>query len=382
MLNYNKPSFRKINFQKFEDIFKTGIVTQGKYKEQLEDKIKKFTGAKYACAVNNATSGLTIAGIALDINSNDIIWTTSMTFVATANAFLWLGAKVKLIDICNLNYLLDINLLKSELKKANISGTLPKAIVIVHFGKSIVNVDQVNKICSFYGIKIIEDASQAFGALDNKMKVVGNCDLADISILSFQASKSITCGEGGMVLTNSEVIGKKINVIQNQGIDKTNTIEDEPWRNEMELNGFNFKISEFQCAIALDQFYDLDFFLKKRASLSQLYVSNLNNLPLYFQGSGDEKISSNHLMLISIDFEKLKLKKLDFYNFMLKNNVRLYSHYLPLHMHKNLQNVLTSLTSLKQSETFYRNTFSFPLHVDLCEKDVNYVSDLVKSYLK
>ena len=381
MLHYNKPSFNNIDFQKFEDIFKTGYVTQGKYKKQLEDKIKKFTGAKYACAVNNATSGLTIAGIALDINSDDIVWTTSMTFVATANAFLWLGAKVKLIDICNLNYLLDLNLLKLELKKASISNTLPKAIVIVHFGKSLVNVDEINEICSFYGIKIIEDASQAFGAVDNKMNVVGNCNLVDISILSFQASKSITCGEGGMVLTNNQVLGKKINIIQNQGIDKTNTIENEPWRNEMELNGFNFKISEFQCAIAIDQFSDLEFF-EKRASLSQLYLSNLKNLPLYFQGLGDEKISSNHLMLISMDFQKLKLKKIDFYNYMLKNNVKLYSHYLPLHMHKNLENVLTNLTSLTQSEIFYRNTFSFPLHVDICEKDVNYVTDLVKSYFR
>tara|TARA_B100000989_G_C19499654_1_gene453650 strand:- start:250 stop:1398 length:1149 start_codon:yes stop_codon:yes gene_type:complete len=382
MLHYNKPSFRKINLQKFEDIFETGQVTQGKYKKELEEKIINYTGANYACAVNNATSALTIAGIALDIKSNDIIWTTSMTFVATANAFLWLGAKVKLIDINNVNYLMDVDLLKVELKKANISKKLPKALVIVHFGKSLVNIDEIYKICSLYDIKIIEDASQAFGAVDKKMRVVGNCNFVDISILSFQASKSITCGEGGMVLTNNPILGQKLNVIQNQGIDKSFTKVDEPWRNEMVLNGFNFKISEFQCAIALDQLYDLEFFLERRACLSEIYHLNLADLPLYFQGQGDEKKSSNHLMLISIDFKELKLKKLDFYNYMLKNNVRLYSHYLPLHMHKNFKNVLINLTSLIESENFYRNTFSFPLHVDITEEDIVYVSDLVKTYIK
>ena len=151
-----------------------------------------------------------------------------MTFVATANAFLWLGAHVKLIDINKENYLIDLDLLTSELKKANSSNSLPKAIVIVHFGKSCVNVREIHKICSFYGIKIIEDASQAFGAVDNTMKKIGNCDLVDICILSFQASKSITCGEGGMVLTNNGNLGEKINIIQNQGIDKSNINDDEP----------------------------------------------------------------------------------------------------------------------------------------------------------
>ncbi len=382
MLHYNKPSFRKIDFQKFEDIIRSGNVTQGKYKSALEDKIKKYTGASYSCAVNNATSGLTIAGIALGIGHGDVVWTTAMTFVATANAFLWLGAKVKLIDIDSQNYLMDTNLLKSELKKANISNTLPKALVVVHFGKSLVNLNEVHNICSFYGIRIIEDSSQAFGATDKKLKQVGNCSLVDISILSFQASKSITCGEGGMVLTNDQSISKKINTIQNQGIDKTKVNDNEPWRSEMTLNGFNFKISEFQCAIALDQLSDINFFLKKRDVLAKAYHLNLSSLPLKFQGKGDEIKSSNHLMLISFDFDKLKIKKIDFYNHMLKNNIKLYSHYLPLHMHKNLENLLINLTSLKESENFYKNTFSFPMHVDIQNEDVVYVSDIIKSYIK
>ena len=375
MIPYGRQSIDKKDVDALIEVLKSDFLTTGPKIGDFEKALCKYTGARYAVAVSSGTAALHLVSIAL-LRPGDKVITTPNSFVATSNAILYANAKPIFVDIDEYgNIDLDrcIELLERD------RGI--KALYGVHFSGKPLDMQKLRFIKEQFGIVIVEDAAHALGAKYEEGKI-GDCHYSDAVIFSFHPVKAITTGEGGAIMTNSEELYKKLKTLRNHGITKENFINHDmaydskgnlnPWYYELQESGYNYRITDIQCALGLSQLEKLDSFIQKRQEIAKRYDEAFKNTPIRPLYPFDAN-SAYHLYVVRINFSKLTLTKAEFFYALQKAGIALQVHYIPINKQPLYQRLGYGKEKLPQTYRYYEEAFSLPIYPMLSQNDQKYV---------
>ncbi|WP_405759782.1 UDP-4-amino-4,6-dideoxy-N-acetyl-beta-L-altrosamine transaminase [Anaerovibrio slackiae] len=385
MIYYGKQSIDTADIQSVVDVLNSDFLTQGPVLEQFEKKVAQYCGAKYAVAVTNATSALHIACRAAGLGKGDVLWTSPITFTASANCGRYCGADVDFVDIDAATYNMSPDELEQKLQQAKAKGRLPKVVVPVHLAGQSCDMRRIQELSVEYGFTILEDASHAIGAdyLDTK---VGSCAYSDMAVFSFHPVKIITTGEGGMVLTNNEVLYKKLCLYRSHGITRDAALmtheADGPWYYQQIDLGYNYRMTELQAALGFSQMDKLDEFVARRRYLVSRYDELLQDLPMITPHVLEGANPSWHLYMVRVDFSKLQMNKVQLFAEMKKRGVVLNLHYIPVHTQPYYQDLGFKQGDFPQSEKYYEEIFTLPLYYGLTDEQQDDVVAALRDCLK
>ena len=365
------------------NVLRNKPLTQGLKVEEFENAISKKVNANYCVAVNSATSALHLSCLALGISQNDIVWTSPISFVASANCALYCGAKIDFVDINPSTGLLDIANLKLKLQKAEADNCLPKVIIPVHLTGSSCDMEEIFHLSKIYNFSIIEDASHAIGA-EYKESKVGSCKYSSITVFSFHPVKIITTGEGGAATTNDSQIASKLRSLRSHGIEKDpnkfiNTFEGS-WNYEQQFLGFNYRITDIQAALGLSQLERLDKIVEERNSQLTFYKDIFNNLPLKMLEIPESNYSSVHLAVIRLENSSKKYYLKVFEGLRL-NNIGVQLHYKPIYKNPYFKKFKFDEKLFPGSERYESTAISIPLYPNLKQEQQIRVKDIIAKLL-
>lgn len=369
---YGKQSIDQNDIDTVVETLQSDFLTTGPKVREFEDALCRYCGAEYAVAVSNGTAALHLASLAL-LNEGDKVLTTPNSFLATANAVLYTKAKPLFVDIKD-DGNIDLDLCDEELKK----DPSIKAIYGVAFSGHILDQKKLRYIKNTYNIKILEDCAHAIGSAEGDIKA-GSCVNSDCSIFSFHPVKHITTGEGGAVTTNSRKIYEKLLILRNHGIIKTSAMK--PWEYEMRELGFNYRITDIQCALGLSQLKKLDEFINKRIYIARKYDMAFADTivkPLYFY---DGK-SSYHLYVVRVDFGRLEISKENLFVKMKERNIMLQLHYMPINKQPYYKGLGYGSEATPVMNKYYEQCFSLPIYPQLSDKEQDYIIESLFEVLK
>ena len=309
MIPYGRQDINQADIDAVVEVLRSDFLTQGPVVPAFEKAVSNYCGSQHAVAVNSATSALHIACLALGVGKGDIVWTSPITFVASANSALYCGATVDFVDIDPKTYNLSVDCLKEKLAQAEKTGRLPKVLIPVHLCGQPCDIAAIHALSLQYGFKIIEDASHAIGGR-YKDECIGNCRYSDITVFSFHPVKIITTGEGGMALTNVHQLSKRMKLLRSHGI--TTEVADmharppqELWNYQQIDLGFNYRMTDIQAALGLSQMQRLDEFVVKRYNIAKRYDQMLTNLPVITPWQHPDSYSSYHLYVIRLKLDEI-----------------------------------------------------------------------------
>ncbi len=380
MIPYSRQHITSSDVKSVTGVLKSDLITQGKIVPEFENLLCKTVGAKFATAVNSATSALHIACLSLGLKKGDYLWTSTNTFVASANCGLYCGAKIDLIDINEKNFNLSIEYLENKLIIARKKNKLPKIIVSVHFSGNPNDQERLFILSKKYKFKIIEDASHSLGASRFSEKV-GNCKWSDITIFSFHPVKIITSGEGGAALTNSKKLNGLLKRYREHGIERNQNLmkykNKEPWYFEQNKLGFNYRMTDIHAALGLSQLKRLKVIVKKRNMIANMYFKKLKHPDIRMIEIDKNNVSSFHLFPILVP-PKLHLKV---FNYLRKNGINVGLHYIPIYRHPYFEKSYKR-SNFPNSEYYYSSVISIPIYYQLKIKEVDLVCHTLIKALK
>jgi len=363
------------------EALKSDFLTTGPAVEKFERRIAEYCGARYCVAVDNGTAALHLACIALGLGPGDVGWTTPLTFAATGNAVLHAGSRIDFVDIDPGTLNLSPARLQEKLAGAEQAQSLPKVVLPVHFAGQSCDMKAIRALADRHGSRIIEDGCQALGGSYDGGRI-GDCRYSDVVVFSLHPVKSITTGEGGLVLTNDGDLFEAIRRMRTHGITRGNVEEKSiPWRAEMISDGFNYRITAFQCALGLSQMDKLDGFVTKRALLAGRYRERLRDAPIRFQTPDSAAESAWHLMVAMFDFDAIGLSKIELYDALKERGINLSLHYYPLHLHAYYRAFGFSDGMFPAAEAYYQQAFTLPLHVGLEFDDIDHICEQINEFL-
>jgi len=377
MISYGKQSIDKSDIDAVIDILNSDWMTQGPAVETFENDLNHYFGSKYCCAVSNGTAALHLTGLALEWGPSDVIITSPITFLATANSIVYSGALPDFADIDPHTYTIDPNQVEEKVKFYLSKGKKVKAVIGVDFAGHPCDWEALRQIADRYELQLVNDNCHALGSayLDDKQYAV---EYADVVTQSYHPVKHITTGEGGAILTNSLEIDEKVRCLRTHGMTKDQSQLEKnegPWYYEMHEIGYNYRITDFQCALGSSQLKKLNLFVEKRRDIAKRYDKAFeNNQLLTTPSKSDNANCSYHLYPLQIDFEKLGFGKTDLFNKMKEFGIILQVHYIPVH----LQPFYKEKYGFKNgdfplSEKFYNQEISLPIYPGLKEDDVKNV---------
>lgn len=368
---YGKQFIEQDDIDAVVDILRSDYLTAGPKVKEFEDALASYCGAKYVAALSNGTAALHLVSLAL-LEKGDKVLTTPNSFLATSNAILYVGAKPIFVDIAD-DGNIDLDLCEEELKK----DPEIKAIYAVAFSGNMLNQKKLHDLKNKYGIKIIEDCAHAIGAQDGEIKA-GSCCNSDCTIFSFHPVKHLTTGEGGAVTTNSKEIYDKIMMLRTHGMVKTPTMK--PWQYEMQDLGYNYRITDIQCALGLSQLKKLDNFIERRIEIAKIYDTAFDGSiikPLYkFDGR-----SSYHLYVVQIDFVQLNITKEELFIKLKEKNIGVQLHYIPINQQPYYKQLGYGAEKTPIMDKYYEQSFSLPIYPLLTHQEQQYVIKTLKDML-
>jgi len=360
---YGKQSIEQDDIDAVIETLNSDYLTTGPKVKAFEEAIANYCDAKYCVAVANGTAALHLASLVL-LNKGDKVLTTPNSFLATSNAILYAGAIPVFVDISD-DGNIDLNLCEEALKKdASI-----KAIYAVAFSGRMVNQEKLKYLKETYNIIILEDCAHAIGAKEGSIKA-GSCTHSECSIFSFHPIKHLTTAEGGAITTNSKELYEKLLILRNHGMVKT--LEMKPWEYEMRELGFNYRITDMQCALGISQLKKLDGFIERRIELVKAYDKAFENSiikPLY---TYDGK-SSYHLYVVQVDFSKLNISKEDLFNQLRTKNIGIQLHYIPINKQPYYKYLGYGNEITPVMNKYYEECFSLPMFPKLSNEEQEYV---------
>ena len=385
MIPYAKQDISDEDIDSVIEVLKSDFLTQGNKVSLFEDIISKRVGAKYALTANSATSCLYLSCLSLGLSKEDILWTSPITYVASANCALYCGAEVDFVDIDPLTWNISVEILEEKLKTARKIKKVPKILVLVHLAGNPCDLQKVFDLSKEYGFSIIEDASHALGSKYSG-EHIGSSVYSDISVFSFHPVKNITTGEGGMILTNNQKLSEKIHLYRSHGITRDTkkmiNKEEGHWYYEQLLLGFNFRMSDIHAALGISQMNSLDKFISKRNELSQIYTEELKGLPLTIQRVRKEDLSAWHIFVIRLKLSELKLSRLEIYNSLRNKGIGVNVHYIPVHLHPFYKNLGFNKGDFPNSENYYDGAITIPMFTKLKKTEIKFVIQSLKESIK
>ena len=375
---YGRQSIDENDIEAVVSALQSDYLTQGPKVKEFETKFAEYVGAKYAIAVNNATSGLHLSVLALNLSKGDRVITTSITFAASANCIRYAGGEVWFADINPETYLLDINSVR-ELIESKPKGFF-KGIIPVDFAGLPVNMEEFRGLADKYNLWIIEDACHAPGGYfkdsNGENNFCGNGNYADISVFSFHPVKHIACGEGGMITTNSEKLYKKITSLRTHGITKENMSKnDGGWFYEMQELGYNYRLTDIQSALGITQLAKNEKGVKRRNEIADIYKRAFQGR-IKFQSLPSNTYNAHHLFIIEVDDRK------DLYDFLKDQNIFAQIHYIPVHTLPYYKEIGYKDVNLINAENYYSKCISLPMFPSLTVIEQKFVIDKVISFIE
>ena len=374
---YGRQNIDQNDIDAVVSTLQSDYLTQGPKVREFESKFAKYVGANYAVAVNNATSGLHLSVLALNLSKGDRVITTPITFAASANCIRYAGAEVWFADIDPDTYLLDINFVK-ELIESKPKGFF-KGIIAVDFAGLPLNMEEFRVLADMHNLWIIEDACHAPGGyfIDSKSEknFCGNGNFADIGVFSFHPVKHIACGEGGMLTTNSKELYEKLLLIRTHGITKENMGENHGnWYYEMKELGFNYRLTDFQSALGITQLAKNEKGVERRNEISLIYKKAFQG-KIKFQDLPNDRYNAHHLFIIEVENRK------ELYDFLHSNGILAQIHYVPVHTMPYYKKIGYLDADLKHAEKYYSRCISLPMYPTLSDKEQDFVIDHVNQFI-
>jgi len=373
---YGRQNIDADDIEAVISVLNSDYLTQGPKVKEFEIKFAEYVGSKYAVAVNNATSGLHLSVLALNLNKGDRVITTPITFAASANCVRYVGGEVWFADIDPNTFLLDINSVR-ELIESKPKGFF-KGIIPVDFAGLPVNMEEFRALADMYDLWVIEDACHAPGGyfMDSKLEknFCGNGNYADIGVFSFHPVKHIACGEGGMLTTNSIELYKKLMLLRTHGITKENIEENHGnWYYEMIALGFNYRLTDFQSALGITQLAKNNKGVERRNEISAAYKKAFER-KIKFQELPEGSYNAHHLFIIEVD------KRKDLYDSLHSKGILAQIHYIPVHTLAYYKKIGYSTASLVNAEKYYSRCISLPMYPTLSNEEQNFVIDSIISF--
>ena len=384
MIPYGRQDINQQDIDAVVDVLQSDFLTQGPQVPLFEKALTDYTGAAYAVAVNSATSALHLACLALDVGPGDYVWTSPVTFVASANCALYCGAQVDFVDIDEKTYNLCPLALEQKLIQAEQKGMLPKAVVAVHLCGQPCDMAAISRLAERYGFRVIEDASHAIGG-QYQNQPIGSGRYSDITVFSFHPVKIITTAEGGAALTNSSVLAEKLMLLRSHGITRDpaqmTREPDGPWYYQQIALGFNYRMTELQAALGVSQMQRLDQFVARRHELANRYNELLADLPLTTPWQNPDGYSGLHLYVIRLQLENINKTYRQIFEALREQGIGVNLHYIPVHLQPFYQAMGFCNGDFPQAERYYQQAISLPMYHTLTEEQQDSVVQAVTDAL-
>jgi UDP-4-amino-4,6-dideoxy-N-acetyl-beta-L-altrosamine transaminase len=385
MISYGKQTITETDIKAVVDVLNSDLITQGPVSTLFEDKLCRKFGARYGSVLANGTAGLHLIGLALGWKKGDIVITSPLTFLASANCVIYAGATPDFCDIDPVSYTLDVTLLEEKIKKYLAMGKQVKAVVAVDFAGHPCDWERLRRLADQYGFQLVNDFCHALGA-EYKGSISYAVNYADAVNLSFHPVKHITTGEGGAVLTNNASIDEKIKILRTHGMVRDEVMLEEPthgpWYYEMQELGYNYRITDFQCALGITQLEKLDEFMKIRRTIAGVYDEAFrNHLDWIIPGVSKDVVHAYHLYPLQIEFGENKRSRKDFFLNLRAKGIAFQVHYLPVHLQPYYRkNYGFRPGDFPVAEKFYTREVSLPVYPTLRDSELAYVISEIKEY--
>ena len=382
-LPYGRQTVTYEDIEEVVGVLNSAYLTQGHVVPEFEDEVAQCVDARYGVAVNSATSALHLGCLALGVKPGDIIWTSPISFVASANCGRYCGAEVDFVDIEPTTGLMDINSLSKKLRTAQVEGMLPKVLIPVHLCGTSCAMEEISDLAHHFGVRLIEDASHAIGG-SYKDRPVGNCRYSDITVFSFHAVKIITTGEGGLATTNNAKLAELMRDLRSHGItkDRAKFVNRAagPWSYEQHSLGFNYRMTEIQAALGRSQLRRLEKVVSERQRQLGRYRELLADLPVQILEIPKDCLTSGHLAVIRLNESNAAHHRYVFEG-LRDAGIGVQVHYTPIHLQPYYQKLGFAEGDFPAAEAYARSVISLPLFPGLKEQDLLRVAGVLQELL-
>lgn len=383
MIPYGHQDINRADIEAVVRVLQSDWLTQGPDIENFEKAVADYCGAKYAVAVNSATSALHIACMAAGLTKGGMLWTTPNTFVASSNCGLYCGADVSFVDINPKTYNLDADELKKKIEQQD--QQKPDVIIPVHFSGQACDMKAIAALAKEHHVTVIEDASHAIGG-EYDGKKIGCCEYSDMTVFSFHPVKIITTGEGGMVLTNRTDLYNKLLLARSHGITRDNALmlkpDEGPWYYEQVDLGYNYRMTDLQAALGESQLKRIDEFVAKRRALAARYDRLLAKLPVIRPYQAKEGASAWHLYVIQLDTDKTHIARREAFEQLRGKGIGVNVHYIPVHLQPYYRQLGFKEGAYPVAEQYYSRAITLPLYAAMSEAQQDEVVAALREVLQ